>query len=143
MMGKRRWVLAAALLGLLAAMAGCRQFSSMSDNSPAAVPSFATPYQAVLLDDNQVYYGKLEDLGDRYVTLRDVYYIRRELNPKTKQVSNVLVERGKEEWHQPDHMVINAEHIVLIEPVGIHSQVARLIAESRQGKTAAIPTPTP
>ena len=89
---------------------------------------FDTPYQAILLDNGQVYYGKLDGLGGPFPIMRDVFYTRTELDPKTKQSSVVLLKRGKE-WHQPDHMVINIQHVLLIEPVSPDSKVASLIAE--------------
>lgn len=91
---------------------------------------FDTPYQAVLLDNNQVYYGKIQGVGTDYPVLTDVFYVQNVVNPQTKEVTNVLVRRGKE-WHGPDRMVINSRHIILIEPVSPNSKVAQLIAEAR------------
>ncbi|HXJ17024.1 MAG TPA: hypothetical protein VNM68_07475 [Candidatus Polarisedimenticolia bacterium] len=87
-----------------------------------------TPYQAVLLDNGQVYYGKLQGPETPFPILTDVYYIQNRVDPQTKAVSNVLVRRGKE-WHAPDRMILNARHVVLIEPVGPGSQVAKFIEE--------------
>jgi hypothetical protein len=99
-----------------------------------AAPSFSTPYQAVLLDTGQVYYGKLEGLGTDYPVLREVYYIQTGTDPQTKQTTNVLIRRGKE-WHGPEFTVLNAGHIALIEPVSADSKVAGLIADQeKQGK---------
>jgi hypothetical protein len=85
-------------------------------------------YQAVLLDNGQVYFGKLDGAGTEFPVLTDVYYIQNKIDPQTKAVSNVLVRRGKE-WHSPDRMILNGRHVILIEPVGGGSQVAKLIAE--------------
>jgi hypothetical protein len=99
-----------------------------------AAPTFSTPFQAVLLDTGQVYYGKLEGLGTDYPVLREVYYIQTGTDPQTKQTTNVLIRRGKE-WHGPDFTVLNARHIALIEPVNTSSKVAGLIADQeKQGK---------
>ena len=89
---------------------------------------FDTTYQAVLLDNGQVYYGKVKGLGTPFPVVTDVFYVEHQVDPQTKAVKNILVRRGKE-WHSPDHMVINARHIVLVEPVSPNSQVAQLIAE--------------
>lgn len=89
---------------------------------------FDTAYQAVLLDSGQVYYGKVEGLGTRFPVMTDVFYVEHPVDPQTKEVKNILVRRGKE-WHAPDHMVINARHIVLVEPVSPNSPVAQLIAK--------------
>lgn len=99
--------------------------------SHRSITTFNTPYQAVLLDTGQVYYGKITKLGTDLPELRDVFYIQGQTNPDTKQVTNILVRRGRE-FHSPDHMVINARHIVVVEPVGEHSKVADLIAEQNK-----------
>ena len=88
-------------------------------------------YQAVLLDNNQVFFGKVSGLGTDYPVLTDVFYIQTAVNPETKQTSNVLLKRGKE-WHAPDKMLLNAHHIIMIEPVTGGSTVAKLIAEANQ-----------
>jgi hypothetical protein len=93
-------------------------------------PEITTPYAAVLLDNNQVYFGKLANAGSPYPELTDVYYIQNAVNQETKAVSNILVRRGND-VHGPDRMFLNAHHIILIEPVGPNSKVAQLIAEDK------------
>jgi hypothetical protein len=90
------------------------------------IPELPTPYAAVLLDNGQVYYGKLANAGSELPELTDVYYIQSQVNQDTKAVSNILVRRGNE-WHAPDRMFLNQRHIILIEPVGTNSKVAQLI----------------
>jgi hypothetical protein len=89
-------------------------------------------YSAVLLDNNQVYFGKVAELSSDYPVLTDVFYIQTTVNPETKQQNNILLKRGKE-WHAPDKMILNARHIVMIEPVTAGSTVAKLI-EQANGK---------
>jgi hypothetical protein len=91
--------------------------------------TFPTAYQAVLLINGAVYYGKLEGYGTRNATLTDVFYIVSKTDPTTKQVQNVLVKRGKE-LHEPDRMYLNSSQIVFVEPVGQNSKVAQLINEA-------------
>ena len=105
--------------------------SAWGCQSRPAAPTFNTPFQAVLLDTGQVYYGKIEGLGTDYPLLREVYYIQSSADPQTKQVTNVLIRRGRE-WHAPDFTVLNARHIALIEPVGQGSKVSDLIAEQEK-----------
>lgn len=94
-------------------------------------PAFKTQYQAVLLSNGAIYFGKLSRTWSDYPVLDDVYYLQSVTNGETKETKSVLVKRGKE-WHGPDHMVLNSRNIVLIEPVGENSKVAQLIAESKQ-----------
>jgi hypothetical protein len=110
---------------LLIALLALEAWPLLSSRQVLVPPS---SYCAVVLDTGQVYFGKLERSAGDYPVLRDVFYIQSSANPETKQVSNMLVRRGKE-WHGPDYMILNARHIVLIEPVGPDSQVAKLIAE--------------
>jgi hypothetical protein len=95
--------------------------------------NFTTPYQAILLSNNSVYFGKLSGYGTSNPVLTDVYYILSKQDPTTKQVQNVLVKRGKE-LHGPDRMYLNANSIVFVEPVGTDSKVAQLIQEANQQK---------
>ena len=89
-------------------------------------PEINTPYAAILLDNGQVYFGKLAHAGSSYPELTDVYYIQSQVNQETKAVTNILVRRGNE-WHGPDRMFLNQRHIIMIEPVGTNSKVSELI----------------
>ncbi len=98
----------------------------------SAAPKFNTEYQAVLLTNGQVFFGRLEGLETAYPVLREVYYVRTVPSPvDSTKTTNVLVRRGQE-WHAPDIMILNANHIVLVEPVTKDSKVAQLIAEQKQ-----------
>lgn len=123
-MAKSRW-LAVGLLALIGGCAGCQRETLAS----AAIDP--NRYYAVLLNNNSVYFGKLEGLSSEYPVLRDVFYVQTSVDKDTKAVNNVLVKRGKE-WHGPDRMIVNRGAIVFVEPVGADSKVAQLIAESKK-----------
>jgi hypothetical protein len=99
----------------------------------AGAPAFSTRYQAVVLTSGQVYYGRLENVDGPYPILRDVFYISSQVNPVTKEASNVLVRRGRE-LHGPEYMMLNRSSILFIEPIGPDSQVAKFIADQNQRK---------
>lgn len=96
----------------------------------AAAVSFDKPYQAVLLSNGQVYYGRMEGYGTSHPVLREVYYIQVQTNPQTHEQKNILLKRGKE-WHAPDRMYLTPSQILLVEPVGTESKVMDLIKELR------------
>jgi small nuclear ribonucleoprotein (snRNP)-like protein len=73
--------------------------------------AFATPYQAVLLSNNSVYFGKLSGYETSNPVLTDVYYILSKQDPTRKQAQNVLVKRGKE-LRRPDRMYLHANSII-------------------------------
>lgn len=101
---------------------GCKQ-----DSNPK-FPKFETEYQAIFLGNGQVVFGKADFLGQEYVLLKDVFYIRSQINQDTKQATNTLIKKGKE-WHGAEQMCINTRHVIMIEPVSPESQVAKLIKE--------------
>jgi hypothetical protein len=59
-----------------------------------------------------------------------LFYIKTGVDSQTKETKSVLVKRGKE-LHGPDRMYLNPRHIVLVEPVGPSSQVAKLIEQAK------------
>jgi hypothetical protein len=94
-------------------------------------PSFKTPYQAVLLDNGFVYFGKIGSIGTSFVSLTDVFYVQTQAGPDGKPTGSILIKRGKE-LHGPDQMHINKQHIIMIEPVSPDSQVAQLIKQTKE-----------
>jgi hypothetical protein len=117
--------------------ASCVVFLASCGDSPPNIKT-DTEYQAVLLTNGHLFFGKLER-GDRgYLILRDVFYFQSQVNPETKQVTNTLLKRGRE-FHGPAVMYLNAEHVVIIESVSPDSQVAKAIKQAQQ-PTAAPPT---
>jgi hypothetical protein len=94
---------------------------------PRAI-AFDQTYQAVLLSNNNLYFGRLQGYGTENPVLSEVYYVQATLDPQTQEQTNILRRRGKE-WHSPDKMYINPKQIVLVEPVGANSRVAELIKE--------------
>ncbi len=129
-MQRRALSLSIVLLALcLAALSACGQ-----------KPSFSTEYQAVFMDNGQVFFAKIENAGADYPLLKDVYYIGRQTSADGKQVRNILIKRGNE-WHAPEYMYVNRQHIVVLEPVAANSRVAQLIKEAKTQPAAAQPQP--
>jgi hypothetical protein len=119
--GSSRVIFFAALMVALAVIAAGWMISH-----PSAV-SFDQTYQAVLLSNGQVYFGRLEGYGTENPILREVYYVQSGLNDQ-KQPTNILLKRGKE-WHGPDRMYLNPRQIIMVEPVGPTSRVYELIKD--------------
>lgn len=107
-------------------------------NQTSANLSFPTEYQAVFLDNGQVFFGKLENGGAEHPKLTEVYYIGQQPAPDGKQVANILLKRGGE-WHGPEFMYLTKNHIVMIEPVSPTSRVAELIKELKAKQPATEP----
>jgi hypothetical protein len=119
--GSSRIIFFSALMVALAVIAAGWMLSH-----PSAV-SFEQTYQAVLLSNGQIYFGRLEGYGTENPVLREVYYVQSGLNEQ-KQPTNILLKRGKE-WHGPDRMYLNPRQIIMVEPVGPTSRVYELIRD--------------
>jgi hypothetical protein len=103
---------------------------------------FPTEYQAVFLDNGQVFFGRLQKTNSNFLLLRDVYYIRHEVSKDQKESRNVLLKRGLE-WHSPEFMRINSRHVVLIEPVAPDSRVFQLIMQANKQAPPPAPSAAP
>lgn len=124
----------AAIIGFVAGLAVAAlavQLTQKNFAGPKLAGIDPAAYYAVLLNGGQAYFGKLEDQGNGYVTLNEVYYVQTRVNPDTKETTSVLVKRGKE-VHAPARMILNTASIQSIEPVGADSQIAKLIAEAKK-----------
>jgi hypothetical protein len=116
-------ILGAAVVALLAMLV------YQGSDAGRSAPVLTTPFQAVLMANGNVFFGKLENAGSPFPVLREVYYIRSQVNQETKEVKNAMIKRGSE-WHAPDSMTLNARHIMVIEPVKPDSHMAKLIEEA-------------
>lgn len=78
-------------------------------------------YQAVFLNGGQVYFGKVADLNNKYLSLTNIYYLTptqavQSGNNNTTQNNNFTIKRLGCELHRPqDVMVINREQIIFWE----------------------------
>lgn len=97
-----------------------------ADAEVAAVSSGS--YQAVFLDNGQVYFGKLESERDGFSRLTSVYYMQLQGNTQDA-ADSVLVKLGSEVHGPADFMDINPAHILFTEDLTGDSKVAKAIAD--------------
>lgn len=124
-----------ALLVMIVVLLAIQAVQSARQREVGSLGTFSTAYEAVLLSNGLAYFGKVESRDAHFLVLTDVYYVQTRTGPGAKgqpTQSNVLVKRGSE-WHAPDRMAINIDHIVFTEPVSAGSQLEKLI-EQQKGK---------
>ncbi len=85
-------------------------------------------YQAVFLDNGQVYFGKLETRKDGFYRLTSVYYMQLQGNTQAA-ADSVLVKLGSEVHGPADFMDVNPAHILFTEDLTGDSKVAKAIAD--------------
>lgn len=96
-------------------------------------PLITTAYQAVVLQNGSVFYGRIDHLGTDYPVLRDVFTVQSELDPGTRQPRYVLVKR-KDDVNGADHVIFAATAIAFVEPVMPESTIGKLIAQASPQK---------
>lgn len=93
--------------------------------------------QAVFLNGGQVYFGKIEDLSNRYLRMSNIYYLRVNQTVQPDQENNQqasandisLVKLGCELHGPQDEMLINREQVVFWENLKGDGQVAKAVDE--------------
>ena len=120
-----RALLRPAALGLLVALAATALFDLR------ALPfSGRERLMAISLVDGQAYFGHVDDVPwSDTILLRDAYYLRDSGGATDLAVS--LAKRGIEPHVPADGMRIRRDKVLIIEPVGADSAVARAIAVDR------------
>jgi hypothetical protein len=93
-------------------------------------PLLTTAYQAVTLENGNVFYGRIDHLGTDHPVLRDAFTVRTELDGETRQPRYTLVRR-KDGVNGADHMIFPAASIAFVEPVAPDSVVGKLIVQTK------------
>lgn len=107
-----------------------------------------TDYQAVFLTNGQVYFGKVKNLNSQYALLEDVYYVilqrpaaqpvapeGGEVAPETapSQAPSYTLRKLGGEIHAPeDRMLINRDHILMVEDLQSDGKLIQAIGQSQQ-----------
>lgn len=95
----------------------------------------AQHYQAVFLNNDQVYYGHLRNWYGKQAVLTDVYYAQAagETNSKdVKQPQFVLVKLTDHATAPMDALYINRDHILYVEDLASNSQVVQIIEAGKK-----------
>jgi hypothetical protein len=135
--GDPRWFRFASvgLLFCVAILAIAITFSFYYNNQSEAKYVSTSDYQAVFLNNGQVYFGKIKVLNSRYTDLTNIFYLsNQQAQPSTKGASSTsnkfsLVKLGCE-LHAPyDQMIINNGQITFWENLRNNGQVVTAISK--------------
>jgi hypothetical protein len=105
-------------------------------SGPASQSKFVdkTKMQAVFLNGGQVYFGRISSLNDRFMRMRDIYYLRvnQQVQPDGSASNNQdisLVKLGCELHGPQDSMVVNQDQVIFWENLKDDGQVAKAVAD--------------
>lgn len=98
-------------------------------------------YQAVFLTNGQVYFGNITEKSDRWINMKDIYYLQLKhslQDQKSKadlSESDVTLAKLGNEIHGPkDSMEVNRDHVLFIENLSKDSKVLSAIQEHKNNK---------
>lgn len=123
-------ILLFAIAILILAIAGLTFFSGNAEGHIVKKDK----YQAVFLNNGQVYFGHIHSLNSDFVDLQSIYYLQTNGGSTTDQTSsssnNVSLVKLGCELHAPyDQMVINRDQVLFWENLQDSGQVVKAIAQ--------------
>lgn len=92
-------------------------------------------YQAVFLTNNNTFFGKLQQQGDDWFVLTDVFYLS-----VSEESGTQLIKRGSEPQGPREPMIIPAAQVLFIENLRADSDIVTAITRFKAGE---IPIATP
>ena len=116
-----------------AALVVLAMFLWRQQSDPAFAPGPLGVRYGVQLQNGQMFFGLLREVGPRHLQLDDVYYVEPFTAPDGRQ-GNRVVSRRKNDWHGPQTMTIPLDKVMTIEQVGGASQLAKLIEQEKAGR---------
>jgi hypothetical protein len=84
-------------------------------------------YQAIHLDTNKTYFGRVIEGSEEFVTIEDVFYF---LDDSKKK----LVKRGEEAQSGNDSLTLNRSHVLATENLSLDSAVVKAILKYHKNK---------
>lgn len=130
------------VIGAVIAVVGLATWLLASMNSAASAPGVdANKYQAVFLNNGQVYFGKLVQVNGQYLKLTKVFYIQdsttdatstEKSDEQTTTGDKKLIKLGKEVHGPEDAMIINRDQVTMYENLKSDSEVTKLITQYKE-----------
>ncbi len=137
-------------------------FARKKEQTKTAPATAASGYQAVFLTTGQVYFGKVSNKNDDWMTLKDIFYLQviqpplqgqqqpGQTAPAAQQPQISLVKLGNELHGPVDEMHMSRTQVLFYEDLKEDSQVVKAIKDYKanpQGTTPAAqqqaPAPAP
>lgn len=128
------WVVLVLIVILVGGVWYVMQNKSDAGDTDSQLTIATGEFQAVFLDNGQVYFGKLERSRSDFYLLTDVFYLQSGA-AGIDQTSNLSLTKLGSEAHGPeDKMELNVEHILFIEDMKQDSKVVNAIREYKSKK---------
>lgn len=130
------------LIIIIVAVVGGVAYWLTSRKSANSQPS---DWQAIFLDSGDVYFGKISNKDEQFITLKNVYYLKvnqQKEGESSQQPPLSLVKLGNELHGPVDAMEINRDHVLFIEQMRNNAKVVEAISRyEANGDASASPAP--
>ncbi|MBI2592334.1 hypothetical protein HYW36_02540 [Candidatus Saccharibacteria bacterium] len=135
------------IVGVALLLVAVALYAGLADPTSEAKYINKKEYQAVFLNNGQVYFGKVNDLNSKFLVLTNIFYIENNSanSPNTTQQNTnyTLRKLGTTELHAPkDTMIINRDTVTFWENLKDSSQVVTKINEYYKNPDASTIIPT-
>jgi hypothetical protein len=122
------------VIGIAVLLAGVALAVGRGSNTNESQYISTSKYQAVFLNNGQVYFGKIINLNSQYVRLANVYYLTQGTSSSTDKTDTStnysLVKLGCQQIHDPtDQMVINRSQVTFWENLEASGKVVTSIQQ--------------
>jgi hypothetical protein len=124
------------LLGVILILFIGEKFVNSENTNQPTDQTEKEQYQAIFLENGQVYFGKIESEDEKYINLKDIYYLQvnNQLDTQTDNTnqSNLKLVKLGTEIHGPENeMRINYQQVLFIENLREDSDVVKVILEDK------------
>jgi len=96
---------------------------------PSDTITLNSDYQAVFLDNGQVYFGKITQQRTEYLYLTQVFYLQSGVSALDAEANIALVKLGNEMHGPKDEMFISNDRILFVENLKDDSKVVQAILQ--------------
>lgn len=125
------------LVGVVVLLVGIILAVNRSNNDNESKFVNTSDYQAVFLNNGQVYFGNIQDLTSSYVRMTNIYYLTQSNSSSSSSSNNnsssnnySLVKLGCQQIHDPlDEMVINRSQVTFWENLNNSGKVTSSIKQ--------------
>lgn len=120
-------LLVAAIALLIGGFGGYKYAKTEAESAVSQVAVVQnSAYQAVLLTNGSLYFGKLSGEGTQNPVLREVYYLQAE-QAQTKNTQPKLIKLGEEIQGPKDEFRLNPDQIMYVQDLKDDGQVVKAI----------------
>lgn len=129
--GRLALPLLALLLGLVIGAVAMMVVDSSDDDNPFAGRIDEDRYQAVILSNDKVYFGRISDVSSTFFALDDAFFLRETREDENAQPNRALLPVNAE-LHAPENrMLIRKDEVVLVENLAEESPVLNEIRRQK------------